>query len=168
MQQLFTTLMDFCNLVLQSVSQYFETFQCFTKFSFHHKWNEGRLLLINMVYTSWGGLCPHKKKKKRLRILVNYEISGKCPNPIEWWPSAKPPLPPPHQNESPANTSRKFLKNRNLTPRAARHFTQKLELVSNIPRAIVSNTLWVIAPGNPFSILTRPRLPQTELLWHFW
>ena len=25
---------------LQSLSQYFETFWCFTKFSFHHKWND--------------------------------------------------------------------------------------------------------------------------------
>ena len=65
---------------LQSVSWFFETFRCFTKFSFHHKWNNGRLLLISMVYTSCltscrttsplGGLCPHKKKK-RLRILGN-------------------------------------------------------------------------------------------------
>ena len=26
-------------------------FWCFTKFSFHHKWNEAPLLVINMVYT---------------------------------------------------------------------------------------------------------------------
>ena len=36
---------------LQAVSQYFEIFWCFTKFSFHHNWNNGRLL-INMVFTS--------------------------------------------------------------------------------------------------------------------
>ena len=36
---------------LQPLS-YFETFWCFNKFSFHHKWNDGQLLLINMVYTS--------------------------------------------------------------------------------------------------------------------
>ena len=35
---------------LQSFSQYFETSWCFTKFSFHRKWNDARLLLINMVY----------------------------------------------------------------------------------------------------------------------
>ena len=35
----------------QSFSYYFETFWCFTKFSFHHKWNDARLLLINIVYT---------------------------------------------------------------------------------------------------------------------
>ena len=34
----------------------FETFRSFTKFTFNHKWNDGRLLLINMLYTicrSW-------------------------------------------------------------------------------------------------------------------
>ena len=42
---------DFCRILekLQSFS-YFETLWCFTKFSFHHKWNDARLLLINMVY----------------------------------------------------------------------------------------------------------------------
>ena len=38
---------------LQSFSKYFETFRCFTKFSFHHKWHDGQLLLINMVYTTY-------------------------------------------------------------------------------------------------------------------
>ena len=37
---------------LQSVSQYFDTLRCFTKLSFHDKWNDGQLLRINMVYTS--------------------------------------------------------------------------------------------------------------------
>ena len=37
--------------VLQPVS-YFETFRCFTKLSIHHKWNDVRFLLINMVCTS--------------------------------------------------------------------------------------------------------------------
>ena len=36
----------------QSVSYYFETFQCFTKFFIHHRWNDGGLLLIKMVYMS--------------------------------------------------------------------------------------------------------------------
>ena len=31
---------------------FFETFRCFTKFFFHHKWNDGHLLLISMVYAS--------------------------------------------------------------------------------------------------------------------
>ena len=38
------------SLKLQSFS-YFETLWCFTKFSFHQKWNDAGLLLINMVYT---------------------------------------------------------------------------------------------------------------------
>ena len=37
---------------LQSIWLYFETFRCFTKCSSHHKWNDGWLLLLNMVYTS--------------------------------------------------------------------------------------------------------------------
>ena len=36
---------------LQSVSQYFDAFGCFNKFFFHCKWNDVRLLLINLVYT---------------------------------------------------------------------------------------------------------------------
>ena len=36
----------------QRFSYYFETLWCFTKFFFQHKWNEVRLLVINMVYTS--------------------------------------------------------------------------------------------------------------------
>ena len=34
----------------QSFSEYFETFWRFTNFSSHHKWNDARLLLINMTY----------------------------------------------------------------------------------------------------------------------
>ena len=41
-----------CKLCLQSFSKYFEALWCFTKFSFHHKSNDARLLLINMVYMS--------------------------------------------------------------------------------------------------------------------
>ena len=38
--------------LLQSVSKCFETFRCFTKFSFQDMWNDFWLLLINIVYTS--------------------------------------------------------------------------------------------------------------------
>ena len=31
---------------------HFETLWCFTTFSFHHNWNDARLLLIRMIYTS--------------------------------------------------------------------------------------------------------------------
>ena len=44
-----------------------------------------------------------------LMILGNLEISGKCLNLIELWPSAQSP----YQNESFVNISRKLLKNRN-------------------------------------------------------
>ena len=39
-------------LKLQAFSEYFESSRCFTKCFFHRKWNDGGLLLINMVYTS--------------------------------------------------------------------------------------------------------------------
>ena len=42
---------------LQSFPWYFETFWCFMKFSFHHKWNDARLLLMSMVYTSCLTTC---------------------------------------------------------------------------------------------------------------
>ena len=32
-------------------------FWCFIKFFFNHKWNESRLLVINMVYTRWLNSC---------------------------------------------------------------------------------------------------------------
>ena len=35
-----------------------ETFWCFTKFFFHHKWNELRLLVTNMVYTTGTRIEP--------------------------------------------------------------------------------------------------------------
>ena len=35
----------------------FETCWCFAKLSFHHKWTDGRLLLINMVFTSYLMSC---------------------------------------------------------------------------------------------------------------
>ena len=38
----------YCELYLQSVSWYFETLQCFTKFFFHHKGKDERLLLMNI------------------------------------------------------------------------------------------------------------------------
>ena len=52
---------------------------------------------------------PHKKKKKRIRILENLEIWGECLNPIEWQPSAQTSW----QNENFVNTVKKILKNSN-------------------------------------------------------
>ena len=57
-------------------NMFHKTFQCFTKFSSHHKWNDGRLLLINMVYTS----CLARRKTKDLRKLGNRMIP-QCPVP---------------------------------------------------------------------------------------
>ena len=36
---------------LQSFPWYFETFWCFHKFSFHHKWNDARLLPVERLKT---------------------------------------------------------------------------------------------------------------------
>ena len=54
-------------LDLQSFSKYFETFWCSTKFSFHHKWNDARLL-INMAYTRCLTTC------RTTWYLASYEI----------------------------------------------------------------------------------------------
>ena len=40
------------NVIYNHFHKYFETLWCFTKFSFDHKRNDARLLLINMVYKS--------------------------------------------------------------------------------------------------------------------
>ena len=57
---------------LQSVSWYFETFRCFTKFSFYHKWNDVRLLLINMVYTSF----PTTRDLRNEEISIPWAIAA--------------------------------------------------------------------------------------------
>ena len=57
---------------LQSVSWYFETFRCFTKFSFYHKWNDVRLLLINMVYTSF----PTTQDLRNEEISIPWAIAA--------------------------------------------------------------------------------------------
>ena len=51
-----------------------ETFRCFTKFSFHHKSNDVRLLLIKMVYTSCLMSCKwfHMKTRLSFRYFVSY------------------------------------------------------------------------------------------------
>ena len=65
---------------LQSVPQYFETFQCFTKFLFTTKEMMGDYYL-----KTW-----YVRVASR-RILGNQEIPEKCLNPIERLPSAHPP-----------------------------------------------------------------------------
>ena len=65
--------------ILQTISilRYFETFWCFTKFSFHHKRNDVRLLLKNMVYTSCLTSC-------RTTLVVN----RKCNESLRhYWPN---------------------------------------------------------------------------------
>ena len=65
----------FLILGLQSLSEYFETFWCFTKFSFHHKWKYARLLLRKMVYTNCFTSCQttsdlNTKKESKLHRMT--------------------------------------------------------------------------------------------------
>ena len=83
------------------------------------------------------------------RILINWEILGKCLNFTEWWPSAQSCS----QSENFINTSRKLLGNKNETFPVVHYFTWKLELVSDF--------LWVIFSGTFFFVLTCPRPLQT-------
>ena len=79
----------------QAVSKYFETFRCFTKFSFHHKWNDGRLLLKNMACRSCLTSCQTTKIydfRKDLRKLENIRkvpksdrMKAQCPVPLPKW-----------------------------------------------------------------------------------
>ena len=133
-------------LCKQSVLQYFETFQCFTKFfpSSQVNW----LAIITYKHDIYE-LPQELPKYLRLKISENSEISGKCLFFLEWYPSAQSP----YQNESFVNTSRKLLKSRNWTFPVARHFKWKPELVSNI--------LWVIFSAELVFILTQSWTIQT-------
>ena len=64
--------------------------------------------------------------------LGNQEISGKCLNPIKWYPSAQST----HEIEAFVNTCKNLLKNRNWAVLVVHYFTWKLELDSDI--------LWMI------------------------
>ena len=70
---------------LKSFSQYFGTFGCFTKFIFHHKYNEARLLVINMIYISCltvpDGLIllEIRKYQENLKTLYNGSLVPSAP-----------------------------------------------------------------------------------------
>ena len=64
----------------------------------------------------------------RFRISRNWKMPGQCLKSIEWYPRTQSPC----QNENFFNTSKKLLKNRNLTSPVARYFTWTLELGSDI------------------------------------
>ena len=123
----------------------------FTKFSFHHKWNDARLLLTNMLYTS----CRRVPNELRFRILGNLEISGMYLNPIGWKPSAQPPC----QNSHSINTSEKPLKNINWTSPAVRHFTRQVGLAPNIP--------WPLQPTqDPFKLNSFDNFGNSKALYN--
>ena len=108
-------------------------FGCFNKFSFHHKWNDARLLLINMIYELSHDLPNNlshnlrklgniRKASKPHRMIAQYPLP-----PLKWKVLsilAKKvrkitikPLPQctmPHKNQSHSQTPRK-------PPQARRH-----------------------------------------------
>ena len=62
----------------------------FTKFSFHRKWNDVQLLLINMVYTSCLTRCQVGRRKLILSIYINRSLHrARYQNPTRQGP--KPP-----------------------------------------------------------------------------
>ena len=70
-----------------------------------------KLLYTNCLYELLNDL--------KLRIIGNYELSGKSQNFIELLPSAQFFI----QNENFISTSKSLLKNKNLTFPVVRHFT---------------------------------------------
>ena len=85
----FLTLPHSSELMYTAIS--FIMFWDFSKFSqifFYKKWNKGRLLLINIVYTSCSSSCW---TNLRLRISGNQETLGKCLNFIN---DSRVPSPP--------------------------------------------------------------------------
>ena len=69
----------------QSLTWYFENCRCFTKLFFHHKWNDGRLLVINMVYTSCLTSC--QTTEDLIKVLLILEKNSLA---AVWTPTPKP------------------------------------------------------------------------------
>ena len=106
---------------LQSFPWYFETFWCFTKFSFHHKWNDARLLLMSMVYTSCLTTCRATQelglKSCRSTIIFIIPRDPPIPNEIPLSPQANRYAPithrhgkrePPHEPPNDLRLIRKY------------------------------------------------------------
>ena len=132
--------------VLQSFSRYFETFWCFTKFSFHHKWNDAQTWYLWTWYIRIASRVAERLKTEDLRKLWNIGKVSKLHRMIALCPV-------PLLNQKFVNTSKKLLKNRNQSFPVVHYFTWKLELVSNI--------LWMMVSGNLLLILTCPRRLKT-------
>ena len=109
-----------------------------SKFSFHHKWNEAWLLVINWylecgkvlrsyphgIFAAGGTYVPTQEKKKKKKENIN--------NFVGLLSSAQSSS----RNDNFVSTSNNLPKNRNWTFPIVRYFTLKLEIASNI--------LWVI------------------------
>ena len=54
----------------QSFSKYFETVWCFTKFSFHYKWNYAGLLILKMLWTSSLTSCWTTEDLGSYKIII--------------------------------------------------------------------------------------------------
>ena len=127
-----------CFLHLKSWAWHLVTFLCFKKFFFHHNWNAARLLVINMVYTSWFtsnrttldiGSSENRKYQENLKTSLNNSLVPKLTPKIKIF----------------VNTSKKLLNNRNWTFPAMCYFTWKLEFVSNILSMIVERETEYVA-----------------------
>ena len=98
----------------------------------------------NGIYEVPQELLNHLRKSN----WTNYEISEKCVNFKDGYPSAQCSC----QNENFVETIKQFLKKGKLSFPVVHYFSWKLELVSN--------KLWIIVPENIFLILNRLRTPS--------
>ena len=122
-------LQDFLVLTYSSCSRYFQTIWWLLKFSFHHKWNEAWLLLINWYIRVVEGLRLtqlgniRKISKFHIKLLASTQCS--------------------FQNEYFVSTSRNW-----IFP-VVRHFTWKLVFVSNILWMIVDKYVKLLLKVSP-------------------
>ena len=122
-------LQDFLVLTYSSCSRYFQTIWWLLKFSFHHKWNEAWLLLINWYIRVVEGLRLtqlgniRKISKFHIKLLASTQCS--------------------FQNEYFVSTSRNW-----IFP-VVHHFTWKLVFVSNILWMIVDKYVKLLLKVSP-------------------
>ena len=122
-------LQDFLVLTYSSCSRYFQTIWWLLKFSFHHKWNEAWLLLINWYIRVVEGLRLTQlgNIRKISKFHIKLLASTQCL----------------FQNEYFVSTSRNW-----IFP-VVRHFTWKLVFVSNILWMIVDKYVKLLLKVSP-------------------
>ena len=120
------------------------------KLSFHHKWNEHWLSVINWYIRAASGVAQRLTKVQNNSWNSWNIIHGI----ITQYPVFLPP------KKFFVNTSKRLLENRSWTFPVVRYFSRKLEFFSNI--------LSLVFSGNKFLFLTRPRFLQIWLFCQFW